>query len=288
MERRRLGRTGHMSTVVTFGTAALSNVTQSEADAAVELVLRYDVNHFDVAPTYGEAELRIGPWMPRIRQQIFLGCKTQVRDREGARAELERSLQRLQTDRFDLYQLHAVNTMEDLDQATARGGALEAIVAAREQGLTRWIGITGHGHQAPTVHLEALRRFDFDTVMLPYNFVLAADPAYREAFERLMAECRARDVGVHILKALAKAPWGDRPHTYTTWYEPIDDQATIDRAVAFVLSHPMVTTLCSTGDLRILPRLLEAAERYRPPSEQEQRELVAAGAHAPYASPFVD
>ena len=284
MERRRLGRTGHMSTVVTFGAAGIGRVDQETADRAVETALAHGVNHVDVAPRYGEAEVRLRPWMARIRSRIFLGCKTGQRTREEASAELSRSLDRLGTDRLDLYQLHAVGKLHELDQCTAPGGALEALVEAREAGRVRWLGITGHTHDAPRTHLEALRRFDFDTVMFPLNFVLWADPRYREDAQALLEECRRRDVGVHIIKTVARDPWGDRPRTHTTWYEPFTDQAIIDQAVAFVLSRP-VTTLCSVGDVTVLPRVLEAAERFQALEAPAEAALVATAGR--YHSPFV-
>ena len=284
MERRRLGRTGHMSTVVTFGAAGIGRVDQETADRAVETALAHGVNHVDVAPRYGEAELRLRPWMARIRSRIFLGCKTWQRTREEASVELSRSLERLGTDRLDLYQLHAVGKLHELDQCTAPGGALEALVEAREAGRVRWLGITGHTHDAPRTHLEALRRFDFDTVMFPLNFVLWADPRYREDAQALLEECRRRDVGVHIIKTVARDPWGGRPRTHTTWYEPFTDQAIIDQAVAFVLSRP-VTTLCSVGDVTVLPRVLEAAERFQALEAPAEAALLAMSGR--YHSPFV-
>lgn len=284
MEQRRLGRTGHLSTVVTFGAAGIGRVDQDVADRAIATALEHGVNHVDVAPRYGDAELRLRPWMPRIRTSIFLGCKTAERTRDAAKAELHRSLERLGADRLDLYQLHSAGKLEDLDACTARGGALEALVEAREEGLVRWLGITGHTHDAPRTHLEALRRFDFDTVMFPLNFVLWSMPDYRRDVEALLDTCRARDVGVHIIKTVAKDPWGDRPRTHTTWYEPFTDQTVIDRAVAFVLSKP-VTTLTSVGDVTVLPKVLDAAERYRPLEAREEDELVATAAR--YHTPFV-
>lgn len=284
MEQRRLGRTGHMSTVVTFGAAGIGRVDQDVADRAIATAIEHGVNHVDVAPRYGDAELRLRPWMPRIRTSIFLGCKTAERTRDAAKAELHRSLERLGADRLDLYQLHSAGKLVDLDACTARGGALEALVEAREEGLVRWLGITGHTHDAPRTHLEALRRFDFDTVMFPLNFVLWSMPDYRRDVEALLDTCRARDVGVHIIKTVAKDPWGDRPRTHTTWYEPFADQAVIDRAVAFVLSRP-VTTLTSAGDVTVLPKVLDAAERYRPLEAREEDELVATAAR--YHTPFV-
>jgi predicted aldo/keto reductase-like oxidoreductase len=222
--------------------------------------------------------------MPSIRAKVFLGGKTIQRTREAATTELHRSLERLGTDRLDLYQLHSVGKLVDLDAVTAAGGALEALVEARGAGLVRWLGITGHTHDAPRTHLEALRRFDFDTVMFPLNFVLWAIPEYRASVETLLAECARRDVGVHIIKTVAKDPWDGRPKTHTTWYEPFTDQGIIDRAVAFVLSKP-VTTLCSVGDVTVLPRVLEAAERYRPLDGPAEQALAAEAAR--YHSPFV-
>jgi len=284
MERRRLGRTRQMSTVVAFGSAGVGRVDQDVADRAIQTALDYGVNHIDVAPTYGEAELRLKPWMPRIRGQIFLGGKTRERTRDTAKAGLHKSLERLGVDRLDLYQLHAVGKPHELDECTPKGGALEALVEAREEGLVRWLGITGHSHDAPRTHLEALRRFNFDTVMFPLNFVLWAIPEYRRDTQALLDACRQKDVGVHIIKTLAKDPWGGRPKTHTTWYEPFTDQGIIDQAVAFVLSQP-VTTLCSTGDVTVLPKFLAAAERFRPLTAAAQEALVAT-AHQ-YHSPFV-
>lgn len=284
MEQRRLGRTGHMSSVVTFGCAAIGRVEQDVADEALALALDHGVNHVDVAPSYGDAELRLGPSMAAIRPRIFLACKTRERTGEAAAAELRRSLERLRTDRFDLYQLHAVSKRADLDACTARGGALEAVLAARDEGLVRWVGITGHTHDAPATHLEALRRFDFDTVMFPINFVLWSLPDYRRDAQALLAACAERDVGVHAIKALAKDPWGDRPRTQSTWYEPFTDQPTIDRAVAFVLARP-VTTLASTGDVMVLPKILAAAAQARPLDARAEAELLASAAR--FHSPFV-
>jgi aryl-alcohol dehydrogenase-like predicted oxidoreductase len=277
METRRFGRTGHMSTVAIFGAAAFSQVSQDEADEVMEWVMKAGVNHIDVAPSYGNAELRLGPWLARERERFFLGCKTTERGREGALAELERSLERLQTDRFDLYQIHAVTSLAELDQATAPGGVLEAIVAAREQGLTRYIGITGHGVAAPAVFREALRRFDFDSVLFPLNFVLYANPTFRREAEALIAECRARDVGTMVIKAITRGPWGSQPHTHATWYQPFEDRERIGQAVSFALSQD-ITGLCTAGDCRLLPLFLEACADYRRFSPAEQERLIAAGA----------
>ena len=275
METRRLGKTEHQSSVVTFGTYAIGNATQDDADRAIEFALEHGINHFDVAPSYAEAELRLGSYLARHPQpDLFISCKTEKRDAAGARAELHRTLERLGRDRFDLYQLHAVGDLEDLDRCFAPGGSFDVFLAAREEGLVGHIGITGHGMESPATHAEALARFPFSTVMISLNPSLHAIPAFRRDWEMLLARCQADDVGIHVLKATAKAPWGERTPTHTTWYEPLTDQADIDHAVAWALSRP-VTTLCSSGDLTVFPKIVDAAERYRPGSEASG-ELVAA------------
>jgi len=284
MEQRRLGRTGHMSSVVAFGSAAIGRVDQQTADRAIQTAFDHGVNHIDVAPSYGDAELRWKPWMASIRDRVFLGCKTRERTRDAATAELHRSLERLGVDRLDLYQLHAVRRLDELDACTAPGGALEALIEARERGLVKWLGITGHTHDAPATQVEALRRFDFDSVMLPLNFVLYALPEYRRDYERLVEVCQERDVGMQIIKSVAKDPSGDTPHRYTTWYERFDDQELVNRAVAFVLSQP-ITPLCSAGDVTIMPKVVEAAEAFRPLAQPQQEALLATAPQ--YHTPFV-
>ncbi len=277
MNQRPFGRTGHNSTVAIFGGAALWNATPAETDVALERVIAAGVNHIDVAPSYGIAEERLGPWLARERARFFLGCKTMERTRNGADAELHRSLEKLRVTHFDLYQLHAVNTLAELDQAMARDGALEAVIAAREQGLTQFIGITGHGLDAPSVFLEALRRFDFDSVLFPINAKLFADDNYRHDAEALLRECRARQVGVMAIKSLTKGPWGERPKTHTTWYEPFADPAQIQPAINFALSQD-ITGLCSTGDLTIVPLFLDACARYTPMALAAQTAHIAQAA----------
>ena len=231
------------------------------------------VNHFDVAPSYGQAELRLGPWMPRIREQVFLGCKTMERTKEGAAAEMRRSLELLQVESFDLYQMHAVTTLDELDAATAPGGALEAIIEAREQGLTRYIGITGHGVDSPAIYLEALERFDFDSVLFPLNFVQYANPEYRRNSEELIRVCRERDVGTMIIKTVCRRPWGEQEPTHTTWYQPFTEQGIIQEAVNFALSQD-VSGLCTVGDTRVLPLVLQACEQFTPLSDTAQAEMI--------------
>ena len=277
MDKRRFGRSGHESTVAIFGGAALWVAGQAEADRAMEQVIAAGVNHIDVAPSYGNAEELLGPWMERERSSFFLGCKTTERVRAGADAELHRSLKRLRVDSFDLYQLHSVNTFADLDQATARGGALEAVCAAREQGLTRFIGITGHGLQSPSVFLEALRRFDFDSVLFPINAKMFADENYRRDAQALMHECQVRQVGIMAIKSIARGLWGEHPKTHTTWYEPFADMEHIQPAVNFALSQP-VTSLCCPGDLRVLPLFLAACGQFTPMDTDAQTAMIGGAA----------
>ena len=276
METRRLGRTEHMSSVVTFGAIAVGRgVNQAEADAAVDLVLSRGVNHIDVAPGYGQAMERLAPSMPAIRDQVFLGAKTGERSHKDAWDGIRSCQQRLGVEEFDLFQLHSVSTFKDLDAVTADDGALQALIEMREQGLTRFLGITGHGPDAPRVHLEALRRFDFDTIMFPVSPAIYRNAAYRRDAEALLAEAAARDVGVQAIKMLARGGWGGREREINVWYDPHREQPDIDRSLWFVLSQP-VHTAPSTGDLRLLPRILEAAERFRPQTETEQTEAIAA------------
>ncbi len=276
MQTRRFGRTGHMSTVAIFGAAAFWEISQPDADRVLELLISSGVNHIDVAPSYGQAEERIGPWMTRERARFFLGCKTMERSRKGAWDEMTRSLKLLQTETFDLFQFHAVTTFDELDAITAPGGALEALVEAREKGLIKYIGITGHGVDAPAIYLEALRRFDFDTVTFPLNYIQAGDARYYATAQELIAECQKKDVGMMVIKSIAKGPWGDHAHTATTWYEPFHARELIQPAVDFALSHP-VTGICTAGDIHVLPLVLQACEHTSALSVDEQKNLIESG-----------
>jgi aryl-alcohol dehydrogenase-like predicted oxidoreductase len=276
-----------MSSVLIYGGAALAAVDQETADRSVQLALDAGINHFDVAASYGDAELRLGPWMPRIRDRVFLATKTERRDRDGAWTQINRSLERLQTDRVDLIQIHAVGDLDELDRVTGPGGALEATVRAKDEGLAGAIGITGHGHQAPATHREALRRFGFDTVLTPLNPVLDRDPAYRSDYDRLVAEAQAQDVGLMVIKAVSRRNWpAAAEHTYATWYEPFDDQERITAAVAWVLSHREVTGIATPGDVRLLPLVVEAERRLGQTSVGEAEEVMARATD--YSSPFID
>ena len=287
MEQRRLGRLGHQSSVLIYGAAALSEVDQDTADASIQLALDAGINHFDVAASYGDAELRLGPWMPTIRDRIFLATKTGLRDRDAAWAQVNHSLERLQTDRVDLIQIHAVGDLEELDLVTRSGGSLEAVARAQEEGLATWVGITGHGHQAPATHLEALARFPFATVLTPLNFVLGQDPAYLADYQALVAEVQAQDVGLMIIKTVSRRNWPEGPveRGYSTWYEPFDDQRRISAAVAWVLAHPEVTGIATPGDVRLLPLLIEAEQRLVETNLAEAEQVLADAGD--YSSPFL-
>jgi predicted aldo/keto reductase-like oxidoreductase len=287
VEQRRLGRSGHQSSVLIYGAAALAEVDQDSADASVQLALDAGINHFDVAASYGDAELRLGPWMPDIRDRIFLATKTGLRDREGAWAQINHSLERLQTDHVDLIQVHAVGDLEELDLVTRPRGSLEAVVRARDEGLAGAVGITGHGHQAPATHREALGRFPFDTVLTPLNWVLAQDPAYLADYQALAAEVQVKDVGLMIIKVASRRNWPEGPegHGYSTWYEPFDDQERISAAVAWVLAHPEVTGIATPGDVRLLPLLIEAERRLGEIGLDEAEAVL--GRASDYSSPFI-
>jgi predicted aldo/keto reductase-like oxidoreductase len=273
MEKRRFGRTNHMSTLAIFGAVALGKLNQDQADQVVQNVIDAGINHIDIAPSYGDAEIRLGPWMPEIRKDFFLGCKTMQRDKKGAIEEFQKSLERLQVDYFDLYQLHAVTNMDDLDACTLSGGALDGVRKMRDEGLTKYIGITGHGLDAPKVFSEALKRFDFDSVLFPINPALFANETYREEALHLLDLCEEKDVGVMIIKSVAKEPWGDDEHRYHTWYAPFDDPETIQKNIQFALSQKLAH-ICTPGDYRLLDKVFKACEAFEPMTPEEQEALI--------------
>lgn len=276
IERRPFGRTGHLSTVTLFGGAALAQASQAEADRTLDLLLQYGVNHIDTAARYGDSELRIGPWMARHRKAFFLATKTGMRTAREARDEIHRSLERLRTDHVDLIQLHSLGHPDDWEQALGDGGVLEAAIQAREQRLARFIGVTGHGWTIAAMHKRSLARFDFDAVLLPYNFVLAQNERYRRNVEELLGICRERNVAVQVIKAIARGPWATAPRTHTTWYQPLEEPADIARAVHWALGVPGVF-LNTVGDLALLPRFLDAASRFeRRPSDDEMAAMLDA------------
>jgi aryl-alcohol dehydrogenase-like predicted oxidoreductase len=287
MEHRRLGRLGSENSVLIFGGAALAEATEEDSDAAIQQALDAGVDHFDTAADYGDSELQYGRWMPEIRDSIFLSTKTGLREKDAAKRQIQDSLQRLRVDNVDLLQLHSVGDIEDLDRATGPGGSLEAAIEAKEEGLVGAIGITGHGNEAPATHLEALKRYPFETVLTPWNYILSTDEGYRADYEAFVHEVHRQDAGLMIIKTISRRNWpegdpiGDQ--RYTTWYEPFDRQEYIDAAVSWVLSFEEVTGLAMVGDITLIPMMLEAEGR-RMPREEAERILSRA---PDYSSPFI-
>ena len=276
------GRTGHLSTRTIFGAAALSNVTQNEADRTLDVLLQHGINHIDTAASYGDSELRIGPWMGRYRNDFFLATKTGERTYAKGREQIHRSLERLQTDHVDLIQLHYLVDPAQWEVAMGPGGVLEAVVEAREQGLTRFIGVTGHDITVAEMHKRSLERFDFDSVLLPYNYTMWQNAEYLAEFEEVVRICAERNVAVQTIKSITRRPWGaGHERTSATWYEPLTDQGAIDTAVHWVLARPGIF-LNTVGDIHVLPKVLDAAERFQSsPSDEDMRSLVAQYGMAP-------
>ena len=301
IDKKPFGRTGHMSTRTLFGAWALQAATRAEADKTLQLLLEHGVNHIDTAASYGNAESLIGPWMDGHRRDFFLATKTDERTRQKAWDQLHRSLERLRVDRVDLWQLHNLVDPGEWETAMGPGGALEAAVEARERGLVRFIGVTGHGTTAAAMHRRSLAHFDFDSVLLPYNYLMSKNPEYSANFGSLVALCRDRNVAVQTIKSIARGAAGEtrfaaltgagtwsaqdidpRGHgsenddlVHNTWYPPLADQQDIDKAVHWVLANQAVF-LNTVGDMRLLPRVLDAATRFRTsPPEEVMTEQVA-------------
>ena len=270
ISRAPFGATGHESSRVIFGAAALGDVSKADADRTLEVILEHGINHIDVAASYGDAELRISTWLKE--HDFFVATKTGERTYAAAREQIRRSLDRLGVDHVDSIQLHNLCDVIEWDIALSGGGALEACLEARDEGLVRFIGVTGHGLSIPKMHQRSLDRFDFDSVLCPYNWVQMQDPRYAETFTELAQMCKERNVALQTIKSLAYKPWEGRDKTASTWYEPLQDQADIDLAVSWVLADPQVFLL-TTGDVDVLPKLLDAAERAgeRPSDEQMSR-----------------
>ena len=283
MECRRLGRTGHESSVAVLGAAAFARATEEETAAAFERALARGVNHLDIAPRYGAAEDLVGPLVPAVRDRLFVGCKTTRRNADGVRAQLEESLTKLGCESFDLYQMHAVTDLAVLEE---RVPAAEAILRARDEGLVRFVGITGHNDGVAAAHLEALRRWDLDTVMFPVNARQWANPAYRRDAEVLLELCAERDVGVMAIKAAARKPWDDGDRFATTWYEPFSSADDVARGVAFALSVPGVHAICTPGDLRLLDLALDAAESHEPLDLNARERAIADASALPSIFPL--
>jgi len=283
VRQRRLGRTKHESSIAVLGAAAFARCTPEEAREGFELALAAGVNHLDIAPRYGAAEDLIGPLVPAVRDRLFVGCKTTRRNADGVRAQLSESLAKLGCDSFDLYQMHGVT---DLDVLESRVDAADAILRARDEGLVRFAGITGHNDGAPGAHLEALRRWDLDTVMFPVNARMWSDPDYRRDAEALLELCAERDVGVMAIKAAARKPWDAGDRFATTWYEPFDDLENLSRGVSFTLSVPGVHAFCTPGDLNVLRLALQAAESFEPLDEDARAAAINEASALPSIFPL--
>jgi len=273
--RTQFGRTGHASTRIIFGAYALSKATQAEADRILYMLLECGVNHIDTAPMYGNAEKVIGPWLAKHRNDFFVATKTRRRSRPGALDDLKRSLERLRVDYIDLWQLHGLTNPAGWEKVMGSEGALEAFIEARDKGLVRFLGVTGHGNKVPAMHKCSLERFDFDTVMLPYNYLLMQNPRYAADFNELVGLCRKRNVAVQTIKSIARRPWGSRPKTYNTYfYEPLETQDAIDKSVHWSLGFPD-SFLITAGDMQLLPKMLDAANRFeKRPSDIEMSAIV--------------
>jgi aryl-alcohol dehydrogenase-like predicted oxidoreductase len=285
MELRPLGTLGFDTSVLIYGAASLGEVDQDTADRSIQQALDAGINHVDTAASYGESELRLGPWMPQIRDRIFLATKTGDRDANTAWASINHSLERLRTDHVDLIQLHSIGDLDELDLATGKGGALAAAIRARDEGLAAAIGITGHGHEAPETHREALRRFDFQAVLTPWSYVLSRRAPYADSYRALAADCEARGVALRLIKTVARRNWRqpEADHPYTTWYEPIDDAAQLRAAISWALAEPIACGLATPGDVSLLGAVI-AAEADRQPVPDAEAVLDSA---PDLSSPFL-
>ena len=275
IEKQPFGSSGHVSTRAIFGSFCLSQADQDAADQVLATLLEYGINHIDTAPSYGDAELRVGPWMKHYREQFFLATKTDQLTYQDAREQFQRSLDRLQVDRVDLLQLHNITDVVRREIAMRSGGALDFLVEARDKGLARYIGITGHGILAPKMHLQSLARFDFDTVLLPCNYLIMQNPNYRADFDRLLSYCRQHEIAVQTIKSTARGLWGDKPRSHNTWYEPLSDEGAITTAVQWVMGVSGIF-LITTGDMQVLPKFLAAAADFqKSPSDEAMEAMVA-------------
>jgi aryl-alcohol dehydrogenase-like predicted oxidoreductase len=268
------GRSGHQSTRVIFGAAALGRVPQDVADRALDVLLEHNINHIDVAASYGDAELRVAPWLKRYPDRFFVATKTGKRRADEAREELHRSLERLQVDHVDLWQLHNLSDPIEWDTALSPGGAIDAAKDALQQGLVKAVGVTGHGAQIAATHRRSLQRFDFDSVLLPYNFTTVQSSYYANNFDALLATCQERNAAVQTIKSAAYRPWMGRPRSASTWYQPLEDQAELDQAVHWALGRPDIFVI-SSGDVNLLPKFLDAAESFSTrPSDADMQRMV--------------
>lgn len=268
------GRTGHSSTRTIFGAAAFWDTPQKDVDATMDLILQNGINHVDTAASYGKAEQVLGNWIQRNGKPFFLATKTDQRTKRGAYEQIRRSLELLHVDQVDMIQIHALHEEPDWTTAFSPDGVIEAVSQARDEGLARFIGVTGHGVPVPEFHLRSLEQFDFDAVLLPYNHVMMQNPRYAENFNKVLAVCKERNIAVQTIKGITRSPWNDVQKNRTTWYRPLEEQADIDLAVHWVLGNPQ-TFLNTAGDISILPRTLDAAHRFENcPTDEQMNELT--------------
>ena len=274
ISKQMFGNTGHSSTRIIFGSYALSQATQAEADAMLGLLLKYGINHIDTAPMYGNAEKCIGRWLEQHRDKFFLATKSRSRSYEGAWKNLTRSLERLKVDHVDLWQMHGLTNPQGWQKAMGPGGALEAFIEAREKGLVRFLGVTGHGSKVPRMHKQSLERFDFDTILLPYSYWQMQNSRYASHFTELIEICRKQNVAVQTIKSIARRPWKDQPKTYNTYfYEPLETQDAIDQAVHWAMGLPD-SFVITAGDMQLLPKILDAAERFKKRPSNEKMDAI--------------
>lgn len=261
IHRKPFGNTGHESSRTIFGAASLASVTQDEADRTLDRLFKYGINHIDTAASYGDSELRIGFWMKNHRKDFFLATKTEKRTYQEAKEELHRSLDYLKVGSIDLWQMHLLVNPEEWNIALHSGGVIDAFIEAKEQGLTRFLGVTGHGVTAPSMHLRSLEKFDFDSILLPYNYIMMQNPNYSTEFDNLIKLCAERNVAVQTIKSLAKGPLGNKVSKHAVWYDPLDDDEAIEHAVKWVLGNEQVF-LNTVGDIRLLVKVLEVASNF--------------------------
>jgi len=268
------GRTGHQSTRTIFGAAAFWDTPQKDVDTTMDLILGYGINHVDTAASYGKSQELLGNWIKRNGRPFFLATKTEKRTKQAAYDEIRRSLELLHVDQVDLIQLHALHEENDWATAFNSGGVIEAVIQARDEGLVRFIGVTGHGVPVPEYHLRSLAQFDFDSVLLRYSFVIMQNSRYAENFNKLVELCEERNVAVQTIKGVTRSPWKDVQQNRTTWYRPLEEQADIDLAVHWVFGHAQVF-LNTVGDIHLLPKVLDSAKRFDSrPSDEQMRELT--------------
>jgi predicted aldo/keto reductase-like oxidoreductase len=279
MEKRMIptlpfGRTGHESTRTIFGAAAFWETPQKDVDATMDMILQNGVNHVDTAASYGKSEQLLGDWILRYGRPFFLATKTGERTKQAAYDQIRRSLELLHVDQVDMIQLHALHEEPDWTTAFGPGGVVEAVIQARDEGLVRFIGVTGHGVPVAEFHLRSLAQFDFDSVLLPYNYVMMQNPRYVESFNKMLVMCKERNTAVQTIKGITRSPWNDTPQNRTTWYRPLEDQADIDLATHWVFGNPQVF-LNTAGDINLLPRILESAHRFGScPTDRQMQDLT--------------